>query len=195
MAALPAGTGTFRRAESSITDRTDECGPDIPARDPGYQKAAALGGGSGVPDVVDLARGYQRLFLGAQPTDGDDAIHKAIMVVFTDLPPDRAKESFDDVLQDLGVPSYVDDGFVMGGFYESSEGTSIYNSSFLPFTSPVPFLLIRQAVISDWKFFVDNSDNAPEFDGNHLTESIRGCHLLGIRRLRHAVGQPSFQAG
>lgn len=44
----------------------------------------------------------------------------------------------------------------MGGFYEGIEGTAIYNSSFRPFTSPVPFRLIRQAVISDWKFFLDN---------------------------------------
>jgi hypothetical protein len=31
-------------------------------------------GGRSVADVVDLLSGYQRLFLGAQPTDGDDAI-------------------------------------------------------------------------------------------------------------------------
>jgi hypothetical protein len=50
----------------------------------------------------------------------------------------------------------VDDGFVMGGSNEGNEAGAIYNSSFRPFTSPVPFLLIRQAVISDWKFFLDN---------------------------------------
>jgi hypothetical protein len=81
---------------------------------------------------------------------------KAIVVVFTDLSPDRAKEFFDDVLRELAVPSYVDDGFVMGGSFEGNEAGAIYNSSFRPFTSPVPFLLIRQAVISDWKFFLDN---------------------------------------
>ncbi len=113
-------------------------------------------GGRSVPDVVDLVRGYQRLFLGAQPTDGDDAIYKAIVVVFTDLSLDRAQEFFDDVLQDLAVPSYVDDGFAMGGSFEGNEAGAIYNSSFRPFTSPVPFLLIRQTVISDWKFFLDN---------------------------------------
>ena len=41
-------------------------------------------GGRSVPDVVDLVSGYQRLFLGAQPTNGDDAIYKSIVVVFTD---------------------------------------------------------------------------------------------------------------
>ena len=113
-------------------------------------------GGLSVPDVAELVSGYQRLFLGAQSTKGDDAIYKSIVVVFSDLSADRAKEFFNDVLQDLAVPSYVDGGFVMGGFYEGNEGTAIYNSRFRPFTSPVPFLLIRLAVISDWKFFLDN---------------------------------------
>jgi hypothetical protein len=115
-------------------------------------------GDRSVAEVVDLIRGYQRLFLDAEPTDGDDATYKSFVVLFTDLSADRAKELFDDVLEQLAVPSYVEDRFVMGGFYEGNEGTAIYNPSFRPFTSPVPFLLVRQAVISDWKFFLDNED-------------------------------------
>ena len=113
-------------------------------------------GGRGVREVVDLVGSYQELFLSARPTQGDDAIYKAIVVVFTDLPADRAGEFFKNLLQDLAVPSYASDGFVMGGFHEGNEGTAIYNRAFRPFTSPVPFLLIRQAVVSDWKFFLEN---------------------------------------
>ncbi len=47
---------------------------------------------------------------------------------------------------------------MLGGVYASNEGSAIYNPSLRPFTAPVPFLLVRQAVISDWKFFVDNED-------------------------------------
>ena len=111
-----------------------------------------------VQDVVQLINEYKKLFLHAQPIDGDDANYKAIVVVFTDLSADRAKDFFDDVLQHLGVPSYVEDGLVLGGFYASNEGSAIYNPSFRPFTAPVPFLLVRHAVISDWKFFLDNED-------------------------------------
>ena len=111
-----------------------------------------------VLDIVKLVSGYKRLFLDAQPVEGDDANYKAIVVVFTDLPAERAKDFFDEVLQHLGVPSYVEDGLVLGAFYERNEGTAIYNPSFRPFTPPVPFLLMRQAVISDWKFFLDNDD-------------------------------------
>jgi hypothetical protein len=48
---------------------------------------------------------------------------------------------------------------VLGAFYERNKGSAIHSLSFRPFTSPVPFLLMRQAVISDWRFFVDNDDS------------------------------------
>ena len=114
----------------------------------------------GGPGVVELVSGYQRLFLEAQPTGGDDANYdadyKVIVVVFTDLPADRAQGVFDNVLQHLAVRSYADDGILFGPYYEGHEGTAIYNSRFRPFQSPVPFLFVRPGVLSDWKFFVDN---------------------------------------
>ncbi len=120
--------------------------------------APARTAGRSVLDIAQLINGYRKLFLDAQPVDGDDADDKSIVVVFTDLPADRAKELFDDVLQHVGVSSYAEDGLVLGGFYETNEGSAIYNPSFRPFTAPVPFLLMRHTVISDWKFFLDNQD-------------------------------------
>jgi hypothetical protein len=108
------------------------------------------------PDVVELVRGYTRLFLETQPTGGDDADYKVIVVVFTDLPADRAKGVFEDVIQQLAVPSYADDGILFGPYYDGNEATAIYSSRFRPFQSPVPFLFVRPGVISDWKFFLDN---------------------------------------
>ena len=101
-----------------------------------------------VPDVVESIEGYQQQFKNVQPSDGDDATYKSFVVVFTDLSVERATEFFADVLEQLAVPSYETDGFVMGGFHQRNEGTAIYNASFRPFTSPVPFLLVRQAVVS-----------------------------------------------
>jgi Domain of unknown function (DUF6875) len=77
------------------------------------------------------------MFLDAPPTDGDDASYKVIVVVLTDMPADRAQGVFDDILQHLAVPSYVQDGIVFGPFYPGHEGTAIYNSTFRPFRSPV----------------------------------------------------------
>jgi hypothetical protein len=49
----------------------------------------------------------------------------------------------------IGIPSYVNDGLVMGRFYEGNDGAALYNPNFRPFASPVPLLLMRRAVISD----------------------------------------------
>ena len=109
-----------------------------------------------VPEVVELMSGYKRLLLDTRPTEGDDVIYNVIVVVFTDLPADRAQGVFDDVLKHLAVPSYVEDGILFGPYYEGNKGTAVYNSSFRPFQSPVPFLFVRHGVTSDWKFFLDD---------------------------------------
>jgi hypothetical protein len=120
--------------------------------------AAERSAGRSAPDVIQLIESYKRLLLSARPVDGDDANYKSIVVVFPDLPAAQATDFFGGVLQQIGVPSYVDDGLVMGPFYEGNDGTAIYNPNFRPFTSPVPFLLMRRALISDWKFFLNNED-------------------------------------
>jgi hypothetical protein len=83
--------------------------------------------GRSVAEVVQLINGYKTQFLRAQPIDGDGTTYKSLVVVFTDLSADRAKGLFDDVTKQLVVPSYVEDGLVMGGFYENNEGTAVYN--------------------------------------------------------------------
>ena len=109
-------------------------------------------------EVVSLVEGYKKQFLNAKPIDGDDVNYKAMVVVFTDLLADRAKGVFDEILKRIAVRSYAEDGLVLGPFYQGNEATAIYNRGFRPFTPPVPFLLMRHAVLSDWKFFLDDKD-------------------------------------
>jgi hypothetical protein len=111
-----------------------------------------------VPEVVELMSGYKRLLLDTRPAEGDDEIYNVIVVVFTDLPADRAQGVFDVVLEELAVPSYVKDGILFGPYYEGNTGTALYNSSFRPFQSPVPFLFVRHGVTGDWKFFLDDEE-------------------------------------
>ena len=61
-------------------------------------------------------------------------------------------------MQNLKRLSYVEDGVVLGEFHEKNDGSAIRNSGFRPFKSPVPFVLMRRAVIRDWMFFLDNDD-------------------------------------
>ena len=111
----------------------------------------------GVP-VVERMNRYKRWLLEAEPTEADDVNYNVIVVVFTDLPAGRAPGVFDDVIQQLAVPSYVEDGVLFGPYYKGNEATAIYNAGFRPFESPVPFLFVRHGVISDWKFFLDDED-------------------------------------
>lgn len=107
-------------------------------------------------EVIELIKAYQKLLLSNPPAEGEGAKNKSIVVVFTDLPAAKAKDFIGGALEPIAVRSYVDDGLVMGPFFEGNDGTAIYNPSFRPFTSPVPFLLMRRAVVSDWKFFLNN---------------------------------------
>jgi hypothetical protein len=144
--------------------------------------------GRGVPHVVELVNGYKSLFLDAEPTAGDDTNYKVIVVVFTDLPADRAQGVFDDVLQQLAVPSYAEDGIVFGPFYQGNEGTAIYNSSFRLFQSPAPFLFVRQGVVTDWKFFLDNEDLLNLW-ARRFKESAVHALAEEVRRLPWNVGR------
>lgn len=109
-------------------------------------------------EVIELIKGYQKLLLSNPPAEGEGAKNKSIVVVFTDLPAAKAKDFIGGALEPIAIPSYVDDGLVMGPFFEDNDGTAIYNPSFRPFTSPAPLLLMRRAVVSDWKFFLNNEE-------------------------------------
>ena len=111
-----------------------------------------------LPDLVELMDGYKRRLLDLGRAEADHVDDQVIVVVFTDLAAARAQEVFDQVLQEIAAPSYVEDGIVFGPFYDGNQGTAIYNTSFHPFRSPVPFVFVRHGVVSDWKFFVDADD-------------------------------------
>jgi hypothetical protein len=126
-----------------------------------------------LPDVVELMRGYQGLFLDTQPLEGDDAQYKTIVVVFTDLSADRAQDVLDTVLDELATPAYEKDGILFGPFYEGNEGSALYNADFQPFQSPVPFLFVRNGVVSDWKFFLDDEEQLNRWADRYQGDGAR----------------------
>lgn len=144
--------------------------------------AAEEVGDGGVSEVVELMDGYRRRFLETEPTGGGGASYRVIVVVFTDLPAERAEGLFGGVLERLALPSYAEDGISFGPFYAGNPGTALYNPSFRPFQSPVPFLFVRQTVVSDWKFFVDD-DTWLDLWAQHF--GATGARALGeeVRRL------------
>ena len=118
---------------------------------------AHVGDGSAA-HVIESLNSYKRRLLEVGPPDDGNTDYNVITVVFTDLPADRAQDVFDDVLGEIAVPSYVEDGIVFGPFYDGNQATAIYNNGFRPFRSPVPFIFVRHGVVGDWKFFVEKED-------------------------------------
>ena len=110
----------------------------------------------GEANVVELMRGYKRLVL--DQADGHDDVYDVIAVVFSDLPAERAQGVFGEVIEQLAVPSYAEDGVLFGPYYAGNEATALYNPGFRPFESPVPFMFVRHGVVGDWKFFLDNDE-------------------------------------
>ena len=109
-----------------------------------------------MPAVVELINGYKRLFLDTQPTDGDDVDYKVIVVVFTDLSADRAQGVFDDVLEKIAGPSYAEEGNT-GRSTKTMTGLRSTTQASEHLDRPCRSV-VRYAVITDWKFFLDDED-------------------------------------
>jgi hypothetical protein len=141
--------------------RTGPVCPFVPAaleRDTLWLAAEHLSGRN-VRDVAQLVERHRELLLQTEPTAGDGLSYKALVIVLSDVSAERAKTYMDDVqIQQLKRHSYARDGVVIGDFHARNEGSAIRNSSFRPFKSPVPFLLMRHGVVDDWMFFLDNED-------------------------------------
>lgn len=120
--------------------------------------AAEQIGEGGAAHAVELMNSYKRRLLEIPSSDAGETNHNVIAVVFTDLSADRAQSVFNEVLAEMAVPSYVEDGVMFGPFYNGNQSTAIYNHGFRPFQSPVPLLFVRHGVVSDWKFFVNKDD-------------------------------------
>jgi hypothetical protein len=58
----------------------------------------------------------------------------------------------------LKTQAYAENGVVVGAFHPGNLGSAICNPEFQPFKAPVPFLLMRHAVVNDWMFFLDDAD-------------------------------------
>ncbi|SNS40231.1 hypothetical protein SAMN04488107_2408 [Geodermatophilus saharensis] len=147
--------------------------------------AAEQVGDGGAPRVVDVVEDHKRRLLDAGTAAGDDT-YDVVVVVFPDLPADRAEGVFGEVLQQIAVPSYVEDGIVFGPFYDGNRSTAIYNDGFRPFRSPVPFLFVRHGVVSDWKFFLEQED--------WLTHWARRFGESGVRALAEELRRLPWNA-
>lgn len=107
----------------------------------------------GRDDVARRIVGFRDWFLRLPPEGSHgDAGLKTILVLFPDLPQDRVREVIDTTQEEL-KPEYVPKGLMIGEFHAGPpDKAGLWNEDFRPLRSPVPMLVIRHMVPTDFAF-------------------------------------------
>jgi prolyl-tRNA editing enzyme YbaK/EbsC (Cys-tRNA(Pro) deacylase) len=95
---------------------------------------------------------YRDWFLELEPETGGDAAFKTILVLFPDLPQDAIPRLI-DATQEALKADYVAKGLMIGEFHSGPpQKAGLWNPEFRPLASPVPMLVIRHMVPTDFGF-------------------------------------------
>ena len=101
--------------------------------------------------IIDLIRDLKDLFIEMEPVSEKDKRFKAITILFPNLKNDEVSTIIDDI-QLLLKPEFVQQGLMIGQFYENCQQGGLRNADFRPLQSPVPLIAIRYMVETDWPF-------------------------------------------
>jgi Cys-tRNA(Pro) deacylase len=95
---------------------------------------------------------YRDWFLRIEPREGNGAAFKTILILFPDL--DRADvPRLIDRTQDRLKGEYVARGLMIGEFHDGPpDKAGLWNEDFRPLASPIPMLVIRHMVATDFPF-------------------------------------------
>lgn len=108
--------------------------------------------------VVDIVLPYLKTFLELEPTQPEeDALNKAILLLFPDISHEDAPQLIDSVQKQL-KPLFVDSGLMLGEFHKRNQTPGLHNPHFRPLRSPIPMLAIRFMVESDLPFLQSADD-------------------------------------
>ncbi len=107
-------------------------------------------------EVIDIIRGLKSVFTEMEPTGEKEKKFKAITILFPKLKSEEIADIIDDI-QSLLKPEFVQQGLMIGQFYENCQQGGLRNSNFRPLQSPVPLLAIRYMVETDWPFLAGDA--------------------------------------
>ena len=105
--------------------------------------------------VTDMVTGFHRL----PPTEGPDALLKAIIILF----PTVTDYTMIDEAQRRLKNEFVAMGLMIGQFYPGCEEPGIRNPDFRPLQSPLALLAIRHMVGSDFPFLATKAEWVEEY--------------------------------
>jgi hypothetical protein len=109
-------------------------------------------------EVGEVVRAYRDWFLELPPTDPRQAQFKTINIIFPDLPP-SAWKTLIEATQDRLKAEYVPLGIMIGEFHPGPpDKAALWNPDFRPLRCPLPMLVIRHMVPTDFVFLRDRPD-------------------------------------
>ncbi|HEY0016160.1 MAG TPA: hypothetical protein VGC13_07560 [Longimicrobium sp.] len=109
-------------------------------------------------DVEEVVRAYRDWFMEMPPTEPKQAQYKTVNIIFPDLP-EEAWKTLIEATQDRLKAEYVPHGIMIGEFHPGPpDKAALWNANFRPLHCPLPMLVIRHMVPTDFVFLRDRED-------------------------------------
>ena len=128
-------------------------------------------------DVEEVVRAYRDWFLEMPPSDPRTAQYKTVNIIFPDLPQAAWKTLIEEA-QDRLKGEYVPHGIMIGEFHPGPpEKAALWNPDFRPLRCPLPMLVIRHMVPTDFVFLKDRQDFMSAYlrlQGDRIPPKIAG---------------------
>jgi hypothetical protein len=113
--------------------------------------ATSLGQDVDEQQTGEMVERYREWFFELEPKTGPQAILKTILIVFAELTHEKARIQIENLHKRL-KPDFVRRGIMLGQFYQGCPETGLWNEHFYPLEAPLPLLVIRSMVPSDFPF-------------------------------------------
>jgi hypothetical protein len=101
--------------------------------------------------IRELMLTYRDIFQQLPPTEGKETQFKTILVVFPHFSQQACNELIDNVQLQLKA-GFISQGLMIGQFHAACPQGGLWNENFKPLRSPLPMLVIRHMVVSDFPF-------------------------------------------
>jgi hypothetical protein len=102
-------------------------------------------------EVAQMIERYREWFFELEPKNSSQTILKTILVIFPELTHERARIQI-ELLHKRLKPDFVRRSVMLGQFYQGCPETGLWNDHFYPLEAPLPLLVIRNMVPSDFPF-------------------------------------------
>jgi hypothetical protein len=106
-------------------------------------------------DIDALLMEYRNWFLTLSPDNGKNAQYKTILILFPNIKSEDIPTLIDETQARL-KPQYVTKGIMIGEFHAGPpDKAGLWNPDFRPLYCPIPMLVIRHMVPTDFPFLKD----------------------------------------